>query len=213
MKIPSNLPITAEQSRAARFQLGLTQAQVIEQSELPGHKLKNFETGRFVPDMPFLQNLREFYEGKAIDFTEVPTAATATNDEPHKPRPGAEIIEPALTSRFLVDPSLNLDQVDAILERMDANDTSIAELWGRTVKSGLLSDYSEKTEADTGNLYGLMAANYLLFRVLQGRNILSTRQEGEGINTQADLISNLLGSILVGTEQNDPEATDEEEAA
>lgn len=33
MKIPSKLPVTAEQSRAARFQLGLTQANVIEQSE------------------------------------------------------------------------------------------------------------------------------------------------------------------------------------
>lgn len=213
MKIPSNLPITAEQSRASRFQLGLTQSQVIEQSELPGHKLKNFETGRFVPDMPFLQNLREFYAGKGIDFTEAPAPVTVANDEPQKPRPGAEIIEPALTSRFLVDPSLNLDQVDAILERMDENDTRIADLWGRTVKNGIMSGYSEKTEADTGDLYGLMAANYLLFRVLQGRDILSTRSGGADIKTQADLISNLLGSVLVGTEQDEPETIDEEEAA
>lgn len=67
MKIPSTLPITAEQSRAARFQLGLTQANVIEQSELAGHKLKNFETGRFVPDMGFLQKLSEFYQERGIE--------------------------------------------------------------------------------------------------------------------------------------------------
>lgn len=47
MKIPSTLPVTAEQSRAARFQLGLTQADLIQQSDLPGWKLKQFETGRF----------------------------------------------------------------------------------------------------------------------------------------------------------------------
>lgn len=206
MKIPPNLPITAEQSRAARFQLGLTQAQVIEQSQLPGHKLKNFETGRFVPDMPFLQNLREFYEGNGIDFTEV----QAANDEPQKPRPGAEIIEPALTSRFLVDPSLNLDQVDAILERMDTNDTRIAALMNRSVKSGFLSDYSEETEAETRELFGLMAENYLQFRALQGRNILSPRQEGADVKTQADLISKLFATTPAGVEPANPKSIDEE---
>lgn len=213
MKIPSNLPITAEQSRAARFQLGLTQAQVIEQSELPGHKLKNFETGRFVPDMPFLQNLREFYEGKGIDFTEAPALATAANEEPKKLRPGAEIIEPALTSRFLVDPSLVLDQVDAILERMDANDSRIAELMTRSVERGFLSDYSDETEADTRELFGLMAENYLQFRALQGRNILSPHPEGAAVKTQADLISKLFSTTPAGLEQVDPEFIDEEEAA
>lgn len=208
MKIPPNLPITAEQSRAARFQLGLTQAQVIEQSQLPGHKLKNFETGRFVPDMPFLQNLREFYEGNGIDFTEAPV--TDANDEPQKPRPGAEIIEPALTSRFLVDPSLNLDQVDAILERMDTNDTRIAALMNRSVKSGFLSDYSEETEAETRELFGLMAENYLQFRALQGRNILSPRQEGADVKTQADLISKLFATTPAGVEPANSESIDEE---
>ncbi|MHB0985957.1 MAG: hypothetical protein ACYC05_10260 [Sulfuricella sp.] len=213
MKIPSNLPITAEQSRAARFQLGLTQAQVIEQSQLPGHKLKNFETGRFVPDMPFLQNLRQFYEGNAIDFTESPAPAAAANDDLQKPRPGAEIIEPALTSRFLVDPSITLDQVDAILERMDANDSRIAELMNRAVKSGFLSDYSEETEADTRELFGLMAENYLQFRALQGRNILSPHQDGADVKTQADLISKLFATTPAGVEQVDSEFIDEEEAA
>lgn len=46
MKIPAVQPITAAQSRASRFQLGLTQADVISQSGLPGHKLKQFESGR-----------------------------------------------------------------------------------------------------------------------------------------------------------------------
>lgn len=39
MNIPQNLPITPLQSKAARYQLGLTQATVIEESSLPGHKL------------------------------------------------------------------------------------------------------------------------------------------------------------------------------
>lgn len=211
MKIPSNLPITAEQSRASRFQLGLTQAQVIEQSQLPGHKLKNFETGRFVPDMPFLQNLREFYEENGIDFTEIPSQVIASSDEPQKPRPGVEIIEPALTSRFLVDRSLTLDQVDSILERMDTNDTRIAELMNSSVESGFLSDYSEETEANTRELFGLMAENYLQFRALQGRNILSPRPEVAEVKTQADLISKLFAMTPSGVEPVESESIDEVE--
>lgn len=67
MKIPNTLPVTAELSRAARFQLGLTQAALIQKSDLPGWKLKQFETGRFVPDIPFLQGLREFYTSQDIE--------------------------------------------------------------------------------------------------------------------------------------------------
>lgn len=195
MKIPSKLPVTAEQSRAARFQLGLTQANVIEQSELAGHKLKNFETGRFVPDMAFLQRLREFYEGRGIDFNE------QISTEAQKPMPGAGIVAPMQTSRFVVDPALPQEQVDSILERMDNNDVRIAELMNRALESGLFSSYSEKTDTDTKELFGLMAENYLLFRTLQGRNILTPLPEKAEPKKQADLISGLFSSVVLLNQQ------------
>lgn len=170
MKIPSKLPITAEQSRAARFQIGLTQANVIEQSELPSHKLKQFETGRFIPDTAFLQSLREFYESNGYEFAEAETKPTSTVAP--KPTHGSSLVEPMFTMRFVVDRSLPQEKADSILERMDSNDMRIAELMSLDLESGLLSAYSGKTIADTQELYGLMAENYLLFRILQGRNIL-----------------------------------------
>jgi hypothetical protein len=208
MKIPSKLPITAEQSRAARFQLGLTQANVIEQGELAGHKLKNFETGRFVPDMGFLESLREFYEGHGIDFNE----QVGTNVQ--KPTPGAGIVAPAQTSRFVVDPGIPQEQVDSILDRMDSNDARIAELMQRTLEGGLLSAYSEKTVADTQELYGLMAENYLRFRILQGRDILTPLQEKAEPKSQADLISSLYAStLLIGQQTSEQTTTEEGETA
>ena len=81
MEIPTTPPVTAEQSRAARFQLGLTQADLIQQSDLPGWKLKQFETGRFVPDIPFLDKLREFYTAKGIQFAESVTTTIQVKDE------------------------------------------------------------------------------------------------------------------------------------
>ncbi len=210
MKIPSKLPITAEQSRAVRFQLGLTQASVIEQSELPGHKLKNFETGRFVPDMAFLQGLRAFYESKGIDLNE-----DEINTVIQKPVAGIGIVTPTRSCRFVVDPAMPQEQVDSILGRMDGNDVRIAELMKRALESGFIAPYSEKTDADTKELYGLMAENYLLFRALQGRNILLPQAKKAKLETQADLISSLYAGLLLNDQQADAqtiEVLDKEEA-
>lgn len=208
MKIPATLPITAEQSRAVRFQLGLTQANVIEQSELAGHKLKNFETGRFVPDMAFLQSLREFYESRGIKFNEAETEQTSAVAQ--KPTPGIGIVVPMQTSRFVVDPALPQAQVDSILERMDGNDARIAELMNRTLESGLLSSYSAKTDTDTKEIFGLMAENYLLFRTIQGRNILTPPPEKAELKTQSDLIGSLYSTVLLGDQQPGEKSIEEE---
>lgn len=199
MKIPSKLPITAEQSRAVRFQLGLTQANVIEQSELAGHKLKNFETGRFVPDMAFLQSLREFYESRGIEFNEAEAEHTSAVEQ--KTTHGIGIVAQVQTNRFLVDQTLSQEQVDSILDRMDGNDASIAELMDRALESGLLSIYSGKTDTDTRKLYELMAENYLLFRILQGRNILIPPSEKTEPKTQSDLIGGLFSTIELLSQQ------------
>ena len=199
MKIPSKLPITAEQSRAARFQLGLTQANVIEQSELPGHKLKNFETGRFVPDIAFLERLNKFYQGRGIDIND--EDARQSNSIEQKAAPGIGIVAPIQTSRFVVDTALSQVRVDSILERMDNNDVCIAELMNLNLESGLLSTYSGKTEADTKELYGLMAENYLLFRMLQGRNILVPVPEKSEPKTQVDLVSGLFSAVELLNQQ------------
>lgn len=211
MKIPATLPITAEQSRAARFQLGLTQANVIEQSELPGHKLKNFETGRFVPDMAFLQSLREFYQEQGIEFNEI--EASQTEEEEPKRTHGIGIVAPVQHGRFVVDPALTYEQADSILERMDKNDEKIAGLMTRTLESGLLSSYSAQTEADAQELYGLMAENYLLFRALQGRNILTPAPEKTQPKTQGDLIGSLYATALLGNQQQAEESIEETEEA
>lgn len=209
MKVPATLPLTAEQSRAARFELGLTQANVIEQSELPSHKLKQFETGRFIPDAAFLQSLREFYQGKGIEFNEAETKST--NVDTPKPAHGVGIVAPMQTSRFVVDPALPQEQVDSILERMDNNDARIAELMNRKLESGLLSSYSSQTEADTQELYGLMAENYLLFRTLQGRNILTPPPEKAEPKTQAELIGSLYATVLLNAQRPVEQPIEEKE--
>jgi len=209
MKIPSVLPITAEQSRAARFQLGLTQANVIEQGKLAGHKLKNFETGRYVPDMGFLQVLREFYQERGIEFSELEAKKTETSKKVH----GVGVVVPMQASRFVVDPALTHEQADSILERMDTNDVQIASLMSKSIQSGSFAKYSKETDADTRMIFGLMAENYLLFRTIQGRNILSPLPEKTEPKTQAELIGSLYSTSLLGSMKPAEAITDTEVTA
>ena len=64
----SELALSPNESRAARNYLGMSQAQAATKSNLPGHKLKRFESGNYVPDSEFLQSLREFFEGEGYNF-------------------------------------------------------------------------------------------------------------------------------------------------
>ncbi len=187
MQIPQKLPVSPLQSKAARYQLGLTQASVIDESGLPGHKLKGFETGRLIPDMRFLEALSDFYKGKGIELSELkdgdglmPVTAAAV-----APKPGAQMVQPVYQMAFRI--SAAPDQVDALLEQMEAQDERIAAILKEPAKAGFLSDYDETTDALQRELFGLMAANYMYFRVLQGRSLIAPTPKASEQKTQLDL--------------------------
>lgn len=217
MKIPQNLPVTPLQSKAARYQLGLTQASVIDESGLPGHKLKGFETGRLIPDMKFLEALSNFYKGKGIDLSELkdgdglmPVTAAAV-----APKPGSQMVQPVYQMAFRI--SAAPDQVDALLEQMEAQDERIAAILKEPAKSGFLSDYDETTDALQRELFGLMAANYMYFRVLQGRSLIAPEPKASEQKTQLDLFIGWLKTTtlasLLDTNAAAAESIHEEEEA
>lgn len=197
MKIPPALPITAEQSRAARFQLGLTQAVVIKESDLPGYKLKQFETGRFIPDIPFLEGLRDYYTGKGIDLMAPETnedQAVGKKSGQQTKGPGGSMIRPVSRMCFYVSDDVSQEVVNQTLERMDANDERIAAILQAPVKGGFFSQFDEETEAKQREFFGAMAENYLLFRILQGRNIVTPPSEGVAPATHADLLGTFFAA-------------------
>lgn len=211
MKIPSTLPITAEQSRASRFQTGLTQAQVIEASGLPGYKLKQFETGRFVPDMPFLENLRSFYQERGLTFSE-PAVAAPTQEQPATTdqKPGAAIWRPTQRMVLYVREDLPEAELMRMFERMDENDSRIESILNDGLEAGFVAGYSAETEAKSRELFGAMAENYLIFRKLQGRNIVGNAPATPPL-THGDLLADFfarspLASVAasdVGMQAND----------
>nr|WP_315483832.1 hypothetical protein [uncultured Undibacterium sp.] len=185
MKIPSVLPLTAAQSRASRFQLGLTQAEVIEQSGLAGYKLKQFETGRFVPDMPYLQSLHDFYQSKGIDLSQVDEPVSSVASEV---KPGSEMIRHVQRPCFYVSDSITPELLDQCLERMHANDERIAEIMNKSLRNGLFGGYHEETVQEHQELFGAMSEGYLIFRLLQGNPIVTSIDGSIDPQSHADLL-------------------------
>ncbi|MDD5176060.1 MAG: hypothetical protein PHQ05_06545 [Sterolibacterium sp.] len=205
MNIPQNLPIAPLQSKAARYQLGLTQAEVIEESSLPGHKLKNFETGRFIPDLKFLMDLKGYYVGKGINLEELATGDPAQTPAA-KPLPGAAMVQIDHRMRFYVSDKHEQEKVDAVLELMDTNDMRIAAVLKEPVSTGLFGGFDDNTEALQRELFGLMAMNYFLFRTLQGRSIAVPPPPEDGAQkTIADTLAAWIATgpmaALVAAEQ------------
>lgn len=187
MNIPQNLPITPLQSKAARYQLGLTQANVIQDSGLPGHKLKGFETGRLIPDMKFLESLANFYQAKGIELSELTEGEGLTPVNAAAVKPMSDRLQPLSGMAFRI--AVPFDQVDTLLERMEANDERVDQILAHPAKAGFLSDYDESTEALQRELFGLMAANYMLFRALQGRSLTARVVKTGDKQTQLDLLN------------------------
>jgi transcriptional regulator with XRE-family HTH domain len=186
MNIPQNLPITPLQSKAARYQLGLTQANVIQDSGLPGHKLKGFETGRLIPDMKFLEGLANFYQAKGIELSELTEGEGLTPVNAAAVKPPPEGLQSVAGMAFRI--SVPFDQVDTLLEKMEANDERIDQILAEPAKAGFFADYDEATDALQRELFGLMAANYMLFRALQGRSLTARAAKIAQKKSQLDLL-------------------------
>lgn len=214
MKIPAVQPITASQSRASRFQLGLTQADVISQSTLPGHKLKQFESGRFVPDMPFLQKLADFYTGKGVDLSEAVVsdpAAPAPAAPAPAAKPGADMVRPAPVHRphFYVSESVTPALLDQCLERMHANDERINEILGKDLRFGLMGGFQEQTVTEQQEIFGAMAEGYLIFRLLQGNPLVQPVDAKVNAKTHADLLGQYYAKSPVALLEEIDKSADE----
>lgn len=212
MKIPAVQPITAAQSRAARYHLGLSQSEVIKKSELPGHKLKNFETGRFVPDMAFLKQLGDFYTALGVDLSEEGLESSApVATPPAELKPGATMIRTVQRPCFFVSDTVSTDLLDQCLERMHTNDERIAALLKVSLKSSMLGGHHDSTIAEHQELFGAMAENYLIFRLLQGNPIVQPVDGSTSPTTHAHLLGQFYAKSPVAAGAADLDADQDEE--
>lgn len=192
----SNLALSPNESRAARNFLGLSQAQTAEQSGLANHKLKRFETGNYVPDGQFLDELREFYEGQGYDFhddqspgakaraagdvfpsgvvgktgssAEEETGSSSSGNRGKLPRP-----ETANLQYMRITPSLQSDQIDRAFDAIEDNEAALVSGFSAPISRGFLSDApSIASQAQAIGLLRRLAENGVIYARLMGRDLL-----------------------------------------
>jgi transcriptional regulator with XRE-family HTH domain len=211
----SELALSPNESRAARNFLGLSQAQAAEQSDLPAHKIKRFESGNYVPDCKFLEALREFFEGEGYNFHDedapgakakargdvfpagvVGDAGSETGETDGSPsgNPG-KLARPQSTQlQFMrITPSLESDQVDRIFDCIEDNEIALTEGLSTEARNGFMSDApSSETQTKAVALIRRLAENGLLYARLMGRDLIDIPQSANPEDDRKDGVNLLL---------------------
>lgn len=193
----SDLPLSPNDSRAARNFLGLSQTQAAVKSELPAHKIKRFETGSYVPDTQFVQDLRDFFEGEGHSFNDEQTPgakARAKGDvfqggvigktsgfteetDSYQAVDQRKIQRPqkANVQYMRVSPDLESEQIDRIFNCIEENEVEIVEIGLTPISTGFLSETPSMTsQAAAVSMLRRLAENGLLFAHLMGRELMPT---------------------------------------
>lgn len=176
-----------QQSQAARAALTLSQKNVIDQTGIQAYKIKQFEAGRYRLDVIDQKKLRDFYEAQGADFDEIDEGLKAKQESEKADSNQQRGITPSAGAGFLISGDVSQEQVDSVLDRMEENDSRIAELVGSAYQTGFLGAVSDESDATLRELFGILAESHLLFRFLQGKNVIEPAKREP--KTIGDLLS------------------------
>jgi len=188
--------LTPDLSRRARRELSLSQSEAIQASGIKAYKLKQWEATGLALSGADLRMLADFYEAQGVNLAELaqhigqargegagePFSASPQLQDgfTYSPRPG-----------FFISEHHTDEMIDAFMVRMEANDDRIAALIGEAFKTtGFFGDVSDDTEAKARELVACLAENHVIFRALQGRNIVSVARD------EPKTIGDYLGKML-----------------
>lgn len=223
----SELALSPNESRAARNFLGLSQAQAATKSNLPAHKLKRFETGNYVPDTQFLDDLRAFFEGEGYNFhdEDAPGAkakargdvfpagvvgqsisATAGFPQENQGKPGRAL--KAQLQFMRITPDLQGDQVDRIFDCIETNEEALASAAVQPISRGIFEAFDAATQVRAVSALRLLAENGLLYARLMGREPLPvlTGQDGKKAQTVGELLAVAMGDLQAAVVDGDKDA-------
>lgn len=208
---PSNpKPLTPDLSKLVRRQLDLSQRDVIEATGLASYKLKQFEARGLDIKVDDLRALRDFYsraaEEKGLSFDDIEAQFNASAGTTPTDTQAARGLD---RMGFLISAKIAPEAVDQLMADIEASDDCIAEIVKAAVQTSLFGGMSDETDTQLRDLFGHLAANYLRFRCLQGRNIVAPmRDEAQ---TVGDYLAQWLQTAGVSHVVDQEPATAEQE--
>lgn len=176
--------LTPDLSKRARRELGLSQADAIKASGIQAYKLKQWEGRGLSIELADIRKLTDFYESQGVDIAEL--AAHVGQRPPGSANPIVTALQGGFTYTprpgFMISDQLAPELVDELMGRMNANDDRIGELTKATFEAGFFGGPSTETETLANELVAALAENHVIFRFLQGRNLIApTRDEPKTI--------------------------------
>lgn len=222
--------ITADQSRQARREFGLSQADVAEATGLKRQYLSEFESDtaqRFTSTQ--LRKLRTFYETKLAEAREAGEDIELTfGDE----APESEAAVPAGTIEavkakrfhFPVDDAVPDATLSKVLASIRANDRKLADLLTMTAERVDAffgeGDYTEEVQQAFRDAFSMLACNYLMVRSLGGWPEIGLAAAGESLAGDTVLFAiiesardSFKAAGLIGAKDDPAEATKQEATA
>ena len=187
MATSPRLTITPDLSKAARRELTLTQSNVIAETGIQAYKLKQFEAGRFRPDLASMKKLIDFYESQGIDFDQLKAHAETVMPAIVNETLVQRGLTPNAKPGFMIADDIEQDKVDLVLDRMEANDQRVFELIAQEHTTALFGGSTNTSDRAMRELFGRLAENHILFRFLQGKGLI-TEVEGK-LSTIGDHLS------------------------
>lgn len=168
--------LTADQSRQARREFGLSQADVAEATGLKRQYLSEFESEtalRFTSSQ--LRKLRTFYEKKLEEALATGEKIELVFGEGEADPTSTPAKVEAVTSKRFVFPvadEVSDDTLAATLATITDNDKSLVAILSQVAErsNGLFGsgEYTEATLQSFRDAFSLLAANYLLIRTVGG---------------------------------------------
>lgn len=198
--------ITPDQSRQARRELGLSQADVAEATGFKRPYISDYESGtalRFTPSQ--LRKLRTFYEAKIAEANEAGESIDLTfgdiegGEATSKPVASIDVVMvPSKRFQFQIDDAVSDDTQRKALELIRANDTKLADLLTRAAdkESGLLGsgNFTLDTLEAIRDSLSLLACNYLVIRTVTGWPEVGLAASNDSL-VGNDVLSVILGSV------------------
>lgn len=209
--------ITAQQSRDARRELGLSQADVTKALDLNRQYLSEFETGfstRLTASQ--LKKLRTFYEEKITEANANGEKIELTFGEDSPPIQEAPKIEHFSSKRITiaVADDVPLEVLATSLDLIRDNDIRIAELLDHQAErdDGYLGsgDFTASSKEDLQEIYGLLSLNYIIYRSLGGWPALMIPPSKDSLASIRDIVftsfkPQLEAAGLIATSEEAPE--------
>jgi len=199
--------ITAEQSRAARRELGLSQADVTNALGFNRQYLSDFETGfsTRLTDAQ-LKKLCAFYQAKIQEANSQGEEISIPFNKPEPERAPAPKVEAVRAKRlaFPVADNVSDETLAATLNTISDNDHRLAELLVLVPEreKGIFGDgdYTEDALAQFREAFSLLATNYLLIRAATGWPALGL--SASNINLAGDtLLAKVIGEFKSAFDQ------------